>query len=81
MAVDAIINLSKFTGSTGKFLYSIFLESRSVLEAKFVGAYNTSIGASKYIKIVKNHYPANFQNFVIPLKLHRHTDAHVWFTV
>ena len=63
MAVDAIWNLSKFTGSTGKFLYSNFLESRSVLVAKFSSAYNTSTGASKYIKVVKNHYPLNFQNF------------------
>ena len=62
-AVGAILNLSKFTGSTGKCLYSIFLESRSVLGAKFSIAYNTSIGASKYIKIKKNHYPPNFQNF------------------
>ena len=41
----------------------IFLESRSVLGAKFSSAYNASTGASKYIKIVKNHYPPNFQNF------------------
>ena len=53
----------KFTGSTGKFLYSLFLESRSVLGAKFFSAYNTSTGASKFIKIVKNHYPPNFHNF------------------
>ena len=62
LAVGAIWNLSKFTGSTGKFSNSNFLESRSVLGAKFSGAYNTSTGASKYIQIVKNHYPANFQN-------------------
>ena len=43
---------------TGKFWYSIFLESRSVLGLIFF-AYKT--GASKYIKIVKNHYPANFK--------------------
>ena len=62
LAVGAIWNLSKFTGSTGKFFNSNFLESRSVLGAKFSGAYNTSTGASKYIQIVKNYYPANFQN-------------------
>ena len=62
-AVGAIWNLSKFTGSTGKSLYSIFLESRSVLGAKISSAFNTSTGASKYIKIVKNHYPPIFQNF------------------
>ena len=56
--IGAIWNLSKFTGSTGKLLYSIF-----VLGAKFSSAYNTSTGASKYIKIVKNHYPPNFWNF------------------
>ena len=54
--------LSKFTWSTSKFLYTNFVESRSVLGAKFSSAYNTSTGASKYIKFVKNHYPANFQN-------------------
>ena len=63
MAVGAIWNLSKFTGSTGKCLYSIFPGSRSVLGAKFSNAYNTSTGASKYIKILENHYPANFQYF------------------
>ena len=62
-AVGAIWNLSKFTGSTGKFLYSIFLEIRSVLGVNFFSAFNTSTGASKYIKIVKIHYPPNFQNF------------------
>ena len=31
----------KFTGSTGKFCYSIFLESRSVLRANFSSAYIT----------------------------------------
>ena len=62
MAEGAIWNLSKFTGSTGKLLYPLFLESRSVLGAKFCSAYNTSVGASKNIKIVKNHYRANFQN-------------------
>ena len=70
-AVGAIWNLSKFTGSTGKSLYSIFLKSRSVLGAKISGVINTSPGASKYIEIVKNHYPSIFQisqNFVIPLK-------------
>ena len=44
-------------------MYALFEKSRSVLEAKFFSAYNTFIGASKYIQIVKNHYPANFQNF------------------
>ena len=70
MALGATWNLSKFTGSTGKFLYSSFLKSRSVLGAKFSSAYNTSTGASKYIKILKDHYPPNFkisQNFVLPL--------------
>ena len=65
-AVGAIWNLSKFTGSTSKFLYPIFLKSRSVLGAKFSSAYNTgliSTGASKYIKIVKNHYPPKFSKF------------------
>ena len=62
-AVGAIWNLSKFTRSTSKFLYSIFLENRSVLGVNFFSAYNTSTGASKYIKIVKIHYPPNFQNF------------------
>ena len=62
-AVGAIWNLSTFTGSTGKCLYSIFLENRSVLGANISSAYNTSTGASKYIKIVKIHYPPNFQNF------------------
>ena len=62
-AIGAIRNLSKFTGSTGKFLYSIFLKNRSVLGANFFGAYNTSTGASKYIQIVKIHYPPNFRNF------------------
>ena len=57
-AVGAIWNSSKFTGSTGKSLYSI-----SVLGAKISGVFNTSTGASKYIKIVKNHYPSIFQNF------------------
>ena len=42
-----------------KKLYSIFLESRSVLGAKFSSAYNTS----KHIKTVKNHSPPNFQYF------------------
>ena len=46
-----------------QFLYSIFLECKSVLGAKFSSAYIKSTGASKYIKIVKNHYPTNFQNF------------------
>ena len=69
-AVGAIWSLSTFTGSTGKFFYSIFLKNRNVLGAKFYSAYNTSTWASKYIKIVKNHYPPNFpisQNFVLPL--------------
>ena len=60
----------KITGSTGKFVFSIFLENKSVLEANFFSAYNTSTGASKYIKIVKIHYLPNFhisQNFVVPL--------------
>ena len=34
-----------------------------MLGAKFSSTYNTSTGASKYIQIVKNHYPPNFQNF------------------
>ena len=67
MAVGAIWNLSKFTGSTGTFLYSFFLESRSVLGDSVSSAYNTSTGASK---IVQNHYQANFkisQSVVLPL--------------
>ena len=42
----------------------ILLESRSVLGAKFSSAYTTctSTGTSKYIKIVKNHYPANLHD-------------------
>ena len=70
--LGAIWNSSKFTGSTGKFLYSIFLESKSVLESKFSRAFNTSTGASKYIKIVKNQslstqFSKIYQNFVLPL--------------
>ena len=38
-AVGAIWNLSKFTGSTCKFLYSIFFENRSVLGVIFFSAY------------------------------------------
>ena len=38
-AVGAIWNLSKFTASTGKSLYSIFLKSRSVLGAKISGVF------------------------------------------
>ena len=49
--------------STGKFLIIQFLESRSVLGAKFSSVYNTSTGESKYIKIVKNYYQSNFRNF------------------
>ena len=41
----------KFTGSTGKFFIIKLLKSRSVLGAKSSSAYNTSTGASKYIKI------------------------------
>ena len=41
----------------------MFPESRRVLGAKFARAYIISTGASKYIKIVRNHYPPNFQNF------------------
>ena len=63
MAVWANWNLSKFTGSTGKSLYSNFLENRSVLGAKISSAFNTSTGASKYIKLVKNHQPLIFRNF------------------
>ena len=59
-------NLLKFTGSTGKFLYSIFLESRSVLGAKISSAYITSTGASKYTKIEKNHH---YPIFKIPKTL------------
>ena len=84
--VGAIWNLSKFTGSTGKFSYSIFLESRSILGAKFSGAYNTSTGASKYFKIVKIHYPPNLQNFpklCITFKkhplYHLHPLCSLWF--
>ena len=69
----AIWNLSEFTGSTGKFLYSIFLESRSVLVVKFCSAYITSTGVSKYIKIEKNHHDTifkNSQNFALPLKFY-----------
>ena len=66
----AIWNLSEFTGNTGKFVYSIFLKSRIVLGAKFSSAYITSTGASKYIKIEKNHHHPIFKNspnFVLPL--------------
>ena len=40
-----------------------FLESKSVLEAKFSSAYNSSIGAFKYVNILKNYSPSNFENF------------------
>ena len=69
----AIWNSSEFTGSTGKFLYSSFLESRSILGAKISSAYITSTGSSKYIKIEKNHHHPIFKNspnFVLPLSEH-----------
>ena len=72
-------NLSEFTGSTGKFLYSIFLESRSVLGAKVSSAYITITGASKYIKIEKNHHHPffkNSQNFVLPLMYAFHSSSY-----
>ena len=64
MVAAIIVRYSKFINIYREhFLFSIFLESRSVLGAKFSSAYNTSTVASKYIEIVKNHYPPNFQNF------------------
>ena len=63
LIIGAIWKYLEFTGSTGKFgLFNIILEIRSVLGAKFSSAYNTSTGASEYIKILKNDYPSNFQN-------------------
>ena len=69
-AVGAFWNSSKFTRSTGKFLYSIYLESKSVLGAKFSCAYNTFKGAPKYTKLYRMTIHPIFkisQNFVLPL--------------
>ena len=60
MALGTIWNIWNLPS---KFLIIQFLKSRSVLGAKFSSAFNTSTGASKYIKILKNYYLSNFQNF------------------
>ena len=56
------------------------------LGAKFSSAYNASTGASKYIKIVKNHYPPNFQNFptfVLPVRkyINNNTAKNLYFEI
>ena len=56
-------NCQNLPGAPVNFYIQFFLENRSVLGVIFFSAYNTSTGASKYIKIVKIHYPPNFQNF------------------
>ena len=51
MALGAYLKYLKFTRSTGNFFNIQFLESKGVLGANLSSAYNSSTGASKYVKI------------------------------
>ena len=62
MALGAIWNIWNLPGAPVDFEYSI-LKCSSALGAQFSSACNTSKGVSKYINILKNFYPTNFQHF------------------